>query len=374
MRRVAVAQPNETLHHGQRSPAYGSTQRRRGARSWHSACGGIHNDHPELGLVDDGFVSVGWDALGDLSVLDANRDAFKSALRNAYPEYKEGAVPIAAGVLYRFVHEMKSGDLVLYPHKPDSTLAFGRVTGDYRWDAVADLHRHRRSVEWLDAGVPRQKFSQAALYEIGSALTLFTVKRHAKEFLSYLGPEPADDVTAPQAPSDEAEAAEDEPNAARIEEWTRDYIIQTLMDELSGHDFEHFVAELLQAMGYKTRVTTASGDGGIDVIAHRDPLGLEPPIIKVQCKRTLATQGGPNVQQLTGALAPGGNELGLFVTLGAFSADARHIERTRQDLRLLSGADLVELVFAHYERIAPAWQRLLPMRRVYVIDHDPEMG
>jgi hypothetical protein len=24
--------------------------------------------------------------------------------------------------------------------------------------------------------------------------------------------------------------------------------------------------------------------------------------------------------------------------------------------------------------MAPAWQRLLPMRRVYVIDRDPELG
>jgi restriction system protein len=335
---------------------------------------GLHNDHPELGLVEEGFVSVGWDELGDLTQLDANRDAFKAALREVYPEYKEGAIPVAAGVLYRFVHEMKPGDLVLYPYKPDSTLAFGRITSEYRWDASAELHRNRRAVHWLDTGVPRQKFSQPALYEIGSAVTLFTVKRHANEFLAYLGSEPADEVASPQAPSDETEVAEDEPNAARIEEWTRDFIIQTLMHELSGHDFEHFIAELLQAMGYKTRVTTASGDGGIDVVAHKDPLGLEPPIIKVQCKRTLATQGGPNVQQLTGALAPGGNELGLFVTLGAFSGDARHIERTRQDLRLLSGPDLVALIFAHYERMAPAWQRLLPMRRVFVIDHDPELG
>jgi restriction system protein len=335
---------------------------------------GIHNDHPELGLVEGGFVSVGWDELGDLATLEASRDAFKAAFRAAYPDYKEGAIPVAAGVLYRFVHEMRPGDLVVYPYKPDSTLAFGRITGDYRWDATAETHRHRRAVDWIESGVPRQTFSQAALYEIGSAVTLFTVKRHSKEFLAYLGSAPPNEVVAPQAPADETEAAEDEPNAARIEEWTRDYIIQALMRGLSGHDFEHFVAELLQAMGYKTRVTAASGDGGIDVVAHKDSLGLEPPIIKVQCKRTLATQGGPNVQQLTGALAPGGSELGLFVTLGAFSADARHIERTRQDLRLLSGADLVELIFAHYERMAPAWQRLLPMRRVFVVDRDPELG
>jgi restriction system protein len=125
-------------------------------------------------------------------------------------------------------------------------------------------------------------------------------------------------------------------------------------------------------MGYQARVTQTSGDGGIDVIAYKDSLGLEPPIIKVQCKRTLGTQGSQTVQQLTGALAPGGGELGLFVTLGAFSADAKHIERTRQDIRLIGGKELIELIFANYVRLSQKWQRLLPMRQVYVVDSDPE--
>lgn len=334
---------------------------------------GIHNDHPELGLVEDGFVAVGWDAVGDLSRLDATRDAFKSALTDALPDYKPGAVPVAAGVLYRFTHEVEIGDLVLYPHKPDSTIALGRVTGHYRHDAGAAEYTNRRDVEWLRSEIPRQEFSQGALYEIGSIVTLFKVRRHKDEFLRYLGlAEPITDVAT--AIEVDTEHAEDEPNAERIEEWTRDWIIQTLMTELTGHEFEYFVAELLRAMGYQARVTQASGDGGIDVIAHRDPLGLEPPILKVQCKRTLSTQGGPQVQQLTGALAPGGNELGLFVTLGSYSQDARHIERTRQDIRLLTGAALVELVFEHYAQLSPGWQRLLPMRPVYVIEHDPERG
>ena len=60
---------------------------------------------------------------------------------------------------------------------------------------------------------------------------------------------------------------------------------------------------MLQAVGYRARVTSASGDGGFDIVAHRDPLGVEAPIIKVQCKRTTASQGGPQVQQLTGTLS-----------------------------------------------------------------------
>jgi restriction system protein len=63
-----------------------------------------------------------------------------------------------------------------------------------------------------------------------------------------------------------------------------------------------------------------------------------------------------------------GDERGLFVTLGPYSKDAQHIERTRQDLRLVNGTELVDLVFAHYERLSPEYKRLLPMRSVYVVD------
>ncbi len=108
------------------------------------------------------------------------------------------------------------------------------------------------------------------------------------------------------------------------------------------------------------------------MIAHRDPVGPEPPIIKVQCKRTIGSIGAPDVQKLTGTLAPGGSELGLFVTLGSYSKDAQHLGRTRQDLRLVNGKELVALVFDNYDRFSPEWKRLLPMRRVYVVDREPE--
>jgi predicted Mrr-cat superfamily restriction endonuclease len=80
-------------------------------------------------------------------------------------------------------------------------------------------------------------------------------------------------------------------------------------------------------MGYHARVTQASADGGIDVIAHRDGLGFEPPIIKVQCKQTLSTNGRPDVQKLYGAIEK--EEKGLFVTLGSFSTHV-HLSRANR--------------------------------------------
>jgi len=68
----------------------------------------------------------------------------------------------------------------------------------------------------------------------------------------------------------------------QAEETTGDYIIRKLYTELDGDEFEHFVAHLLKCMGYLSCVSPKSGDGGVDVIAHSDLLGFQPPIIKVR--------------------------------------------------------------------------------------------
>ena len=87
--------------------------------------------------------------------------------------------------------------------------------------------------------------------------------------------------------------------------------------------------------------------------------------------RTLSTIGAPDVQKLTWTLAPGGSELGLLVTLGSYSKDAIGLGRTRQDLRLVSGKELVEMIFENYDKLPAERKRLLPMRSVWVIDKDP---
>ena len=275
----------------------------------------------------------------------------------------------------RFASEMQVGDLVIYPYKPDSTLNFGRIEGEYFWDEAASSHKSRRKVAWLRTGVPRAQFTQAARFEIGSAVTLFKVKNHAAEFMRYIeqGDEAAEVPSLPTDVEVAATTAEDAITADRIESDTRDFVISTLYSELDGYEFEYFVADLLNAMGYRTRVTQSSGDGGVDVVAHKDELGLEPPIIKVQCKKTLGTLGSPEIQKLTGTLAPGGAELGLFVSLGAFTRDAMNLGLTRHDLRLIGGRDLVDLVFENYERLSEKWKVLLPLRRVYVVDRQPNI-
>jgi predicted Mrr-cat superfamily restriction endonuclease len=66
--------------------------------------------------------------MGDLAPLEPNREAFKARVAEVYPEAKLGAIPNNAGQLFRFVHEMAVGDLVVYPSKRDTTMTSIRGT------------------------------------------------------------------------------------------------------------------------------------------------------------------------------------------------------------------------------------------------------
>ena len=148
---------------------------------------GIHNDSLSSELLDEGFVSIGWEAIPDIRSIGNDRERLKRALEQAYPEAKAGAIPVWAGILFRFAFEMKEGDIVIAPYRTDSTLNFGIVTGEYEYVSGVSVHPHRRAVRWTTTGVSRGLFPQKALYEIGSALTLFRVKKNVHVFLTVEG-------------------------------------------------------------------------------------------------------------------------------------------------------------------------------------------
>ena len=57
--------------------------------------------------------------------------------------------------------------------------------------------------------------------------------------------------------------------ADEIIEATRDFILKELSKNLKGYDLEPFVANLLQAMGYRTILSPHGGDSGIDITAYQ---------------------------------------------------------------------------------------------------------
>jgi restriction system protein len=307
-------------------------------------------------FLKGGFIAIGWHKMGDLGTLKADREEFKAKVARIYPDSKPGAIRTYAGQLFRFVHEMETGDLIAFPSKRDRQIHIGRVEGEYKYDpSKEETYPNLRPVKWFKA-VPRTKFSQGALYEIGAAMSLFQIKNYADEFRAALEGRPE----APPAEHDETIkiVAED------IEETTRDFVLKRLSQELKGHPLAEFICHLLSAMGYRTRLSPEGPDGGIDIIAHKDELGFEPPIIKVQVKSTDGSIGDPTVSALYGKVS--GNECGLLGTLGTFTSQAKNFARSKSNLRLIDGDELVMLILQHYERFDSRYKGLLPLKQVYV--------
>lgn len=325
-----------------------------------TAIWGFHmGTHHGSAPIDTGYITIGWPELGDPSKLAADREAFKARYAEVMPQAKAGAVRVAAGQIYRFYHEMRIGDLVAFPSKFDRQINIGEIIGEPKYDALSSPdYPNRRAVKWL-GHFDRSKFSQNALYEMGSALTLFRISSYADEIIAALANDAGNDV--PAEGDDEADAT-----AAIVEQFqetTDDFIVKKLKNDQSPYEFEHFVAHLLTCMGYHARVTKASGDGGIDVIAHRDELGFEPPIIKVQCKQSTGSFGRPDVQKLYGSIER--DEMALFISLGSYSADARTFENSKSNLRLLGGIEIVDLVKRHYGSFSPRYRALIPLKQTF---------
>ncbi len=313
--------------------------------------------------ADHLFLNRGQIAIGlgspreDASALAPTRAAFKAAFGR--DDAAPGSIPIQAGQLFRFVHEMRVGDRVIYPRKIDRTLRWGEVASAYLHDATdGPEFPHRRAVRWLDSK-SRDVFSQGALYELGSVLTLFEVKTFADEFRRKFGLD--DDAVEDVVAEDDIGAM-----ARDIAETTRDFIAKSLKARFKGLDMEHLVAELFRAMGCKAQSTRPSKDDGVDVIAHRDPLGVEPPLLKIQVKTHDNNISADAVKAFYASIHE--RDVGVFVTSGGFTSAALSFARHRGNLRTIDGVELVDLIQTHYEAFDLKYRQKIPLRRVLAPD------
>ena len=204
--------------------------------------------------------------MGDLKLLPDNRYAFKSKYAEVFPEATKQSTANCAGMLYRFAKEVEIGDFVVYPSRSDRMINLGVVEGEYVFNIQAK-YCHQRRVKWLKH-LPRTAFSQGELYEIGSAMTFFAVRNYADEYLKAINSNYSGKAGSTISEDDESVGV----TADSIIESTKDFILKELSRNLKGYDLEEFVADLLQAMGYRTEVSPHGGDRGIDITAYKDEL------------------------------------------------------------------------------------------------------
>lgn len=146
--------------------------------------------------------------------------------------------------------------------------------------------------------------------------------------------------------------------------------IEKALRKLGPYQFQDLVGALLRGMGYHTPFISPKGkDGGVDVIAYKDPLGTEAPAILCQVKhRPDASAGIADVQRLMGSLHSG-KSVGLFVTSGTYSNDAITAARnSHAHIELIDRTRFIELWIEHYEHMEEEDRALLRLKLVHVME------
>jgi restriction system protein len=307
-------------------------------------------------FVEHGLVAIGWEAVG--SAAGRERANLLAAVRSAYGD--KGA-PGIAGMLYRFANDVRLDDFVITPDSETRELHIGRVRGDYEFQPNGPIvhYPHTRHVGWTLA-FSRDELPKRILYQLGSLLTVSTPSSQ-DQLLGYLVGEPspvaADELVVEDVV--EAEPLYDELRAQTSE------LIQAQVAALDAYETQDLVAGILRALGYHTRTSPEGPDGGIDVVASRDALGLEPPIIKVQVKARPTTHSKPEeIRALAGLVTPP-EERGVFVSTGGFTRDAANDARVTR-ITLIGMDRLAELLIENYDRLDQDTRSLVPLRRLWV--------
>lgn len=314
---------------------------------------GIHTKDDNL-FLNKSVIAIGWGKMGDISNLGSDREAYKKKYAETYPEAKKGNIASGAGMVYRFCNEVQIGDYVVFPSKSNRQINIGIIESDCFFDSSQPLYPRMRKVKWV-RNLPRTAFSQGSLYEVGSALTFFSVKNYSDEFLSAI--DAGFKVNSDPDAEDETVGA----TAEEIKDSTRDFILKELSRHLKGYDLEGFVANLLQAMGYRTTVSKHGGDSGIDIIAYKDEL---PPRILVQVKSQDGEIREATIQSLKGTMKEG--DYGLFVTLSDYTKNAKAYLDNTPIIRAINGTELVDLILKYYEDLDEKYQRIIPLEKVYI--------
>lgn len=119
-----------------------------------------------------------------------------------------------------------------------------------------------------------------------------------------------------------------------VKKTSRDYWIN-----MSGIQFEKEVASLFRSQGYSATVTSATGDGGVDIILIK---GNER--IAVQCKHHSRPVGPNDVRALQGVVAAKNFERGIFVSLNGYTTTVYgEVRNSNVKIELLELKDILKM-------------------------------
>jgi len=333
---------------------------------------GKYGEH-EPRFFEDGRVYLTWGEFDniDLSVA-ANYEGIKALMQQQYPGEPARRIGNWSGQVWAFTLAMKPGDWVIVPRKSSGTIAVGEIKAGYTFDASANpVHRHFRSVQWLNTNVPRSAFDQDLLYSFGAIMTVCEIKRNEAEkrvrAMAQKGwksvpvtitlPVSGNSVPMP------AESAEID-----LEQLARDAIAKVIIQKFKGHGLARLVQAVLNAQGFTTYLSPEGPDKGIDILAAGGAFGFDRPRICVQVKSGDTPADRPEFTQLIGAMQSVNADQGLFVSWSGFKTTVlKEVPTQFFKVRVWNENDLIEQLLENYDKLDQDIRAELPLKRIWTL-------
>ena len=344
--------------------------------------GGHAGEHEHWNL-DHGRVSVGWSEVGDLAPCQS-RDDVRALVDAAYPTDPPGRLANWAVQLWTFRDAIKPGDLVMMPLKTRrGYIWFGRCTGPFEYlDGEADASRRKTlPVKWDDEPVAKSGIKSVIIFSLGASQTVFSPTRHNAaarlEQVAKNGIDPGSTGVikpakgAPVPAGDSADSDVTDPDTAPTLEAIRDRIRTHLVENFKGHKLTALVADILEALGFVCEVSPPGPDGGVDILAGRGPLGLDSPTLIVEVKSEPTAIGVEVVRGLHSAMTQHRADQGLLVAWGGVGKKAKsEFERDRTSFRIWDAEEVLDRLFATYDRLPATTRASIPLKQAWVLDDE----
>lgn len=338
---------------------------------------GSHGEY-EQKFLEEGRIYLTWDGLSDdLSDLNS-RGELIVRLEQVYPDEKPKRLQNHSSQIWPFAKTMQKGDWVVLPSKKQPVIYVGRITGDYTHHPQGpDPFYHSHTVEWFGQEIPRSHFGQDLLYSFGAFMTICRIRRNnALERLKAMHKNgwQAETVRSSLQHSGKAgdqdmdDVSGDEEFEFNLAELAKQQVVSLIEQKFKGHGLTRLVAAILKAQGYTVWQSPEGADGGADILASNGMMGFGSQTICVEVKSGTGTVDRPTVDKLLGAMSKFNAEHGLFVAWGGFKQNVqKEMASSFFRLRLWSQDDLLEELFAVYDKLDDEFKAQLPLKRVWTV-------
>lgn len=306
--------------------------------------------------LNRGLVGIGWD-FGATDIASMSREQIRSGYAIKHPNDSKNKLAAAVGQIYRFAHDMEQGSTVVMYDPATRLYHIGTIAGHCKPATDIEEATFTRAVKWKQTA-QRDALTTSSKNSLGGIQTIFSISDEVVADLKSA----SKSETSSQPDETEDDAADDDARAATYDNGIE--LIKDRVNQVGWEDMERLVAGLLKAMGYCARVTPKGPDGGRDVVASPDALGLESPRIVAEVKHRKGAMGAPTVRSFIGGLRAG--DRGLYVSTGGFTKEARYeADRATIPIRLLDLDSFVRHYVEVYDKADEETRSILPLTRIW---------